>query len=57
MVRDIAASLSNDQLMEKYQLSFRGFKRLLQKLYDKGLLSRSELVRRTRLVEQQETSP
>jgi len=56
VVGDIAASLSNDQLMEKYQLSSRGFKRLLQKLYDKGLLSRAELMGRTRLLEQQETS-
>lgn len=50
VVEDIAASLSNDQLMHKYKLSPRGFRSLLQKLYDKGLLSRGELAGRTRLL-------
>lgn len=47
VVGDIAAKLSNEALMEKYQLSRKGFARLLQKLYDKGLLSGAELADRT----------
>jgi anti-anti-sigma regulatory factor len=52
VVDDISNSLSNHELMSKYRLSPRGFRRLLQKLYDKGLLSRSELAARSRLLEQ-----
>jgi len=53
VVVDLARRLSNDELMNKYRLSPRGFTRLLEKLYDKGLLSRSDLTARTRLLKQQ----
>jgi CRP-like cAMP-binding protein len=51
VVSDIAARLTNEELMQKYQLSPKSFSRLLQKLLDKGLLSESELTKRVKQLE------
>jgi hypothetical protein len=48
VVADIAANLTNEELMQKYKVTPKGFARLLQKLHDKGFLSESELADRTR---------
>jgi hypothetical protein len=45
--KDLKLGLSNDDLMEKYQLSSKGLRSLLKKMADAGLISPDELQRRS----------
>lgn len=46
VLKDISTDTSNAELMRKYKLTARGLQRLMQKLYNRGLISKAELARR-----------
>ncbi len=48
VLQDLADNISNSDLMRKYKLSEKGLKSLFSKLYRKGLISKTSLIRRSR---------